>query len=112
VLLSEQKAGEASIYSNALLEGQQAQQMEQQQQQYNYQRDQQIKEILARDDTPKEKIASLISLGYSAQEANVLVNPNVQTTDYFGLRKIEEEKGLSLGLPSGGINIMGGWRNF
>jgi hypothetical protein len=111
--MREQKAGEASIYSNALLEGQQAQQMEQQQQQYDFQRDQQKNQILLNNEyDDNQKIQALISLGYTPEEANELVKPKTERPDYFGLGRIQEEKGFSFGLPSGGINIMGGWRNF
>jgi hypothetical protein len=72
--LREQKAGEASIYSNALLEGQQAQQMQQQTEQYNFQRDQQTRSVL--DDNTlsnEEKTRSLQSLGYTPEQIEALL---------------------------------------
>jgi hypothetical protein len=74
--LREQKAGEASIYSNALLEGQQAQQMEQQQQQYNAQREDQINSVLS-DNTinPEQRRNKLRALGLTEEEINQRMTP-------------------------------------
>jgi hypothetical protein len=69
--LREAKVGEGSIYSNALLEGQQAQQYEQSQEQYNYQRQQQINTI--QNDktlTPEQKRDALVSLGINQDQAS------------------------------------------
>jgi hypothetical protein len=73
----DQKVGEASIYSNALLEGQQAQQMEREEQQYNYQREEQKKAILDSNDSTDQKIASLKAIGYTEEQARALVSPTV-----------------------------------
>jgi hypothetical protein len=61
--LREQKAGEQSIYSNALLEGRQAQQYEREDEQYKYDKQQKINEILKGGITEGEQDL-LDSLGY------------------------------------------------
>lgn len=72
--LREQKAGEASIYSNALLEGQQAQQYEREGQQYNLQREQQAASIISNKDlTDEQKNAQLNALGYNQAQINNLM---------------------------------------
>lgn len=76
--MREQKAGEASIYSNALLEGQQAQQMEQQQQQYEFQREQQIQSILDSDLDDAARERQLTAVGLSPQEAQDLIRASNQ----------------------------------
>jgi len=65
----QQKAGEASIYSNALLEGQQAQQYERENQQFNYQRVEQLQSIVNDTKlTDTEKQQRLQALGYSPDQ--------------------------------------------
>jgi hypothetical protein len=85
--LREQKVGEQSIYSNALLEGQQAQQMEQQQEQYNYQKRQQIDSVLANTGlTQEQKVANLKTLGLSEEEINKELGIRGQTVPFQLLR--------------------------
>lgn len=72
--LREQKAGESSIYSNALLEGQQAQQYERESQQANFQREQQANSVVANNDlTDAQKRAQLAALGYSQPQIDNLI---------------------------------------
>ena len=70
----QQKAGEASIYSNALLEGQQAQQYERENQQFNYQRVEQLQSIVNDTKlTDTEKQQRLQALGYSPEQINTFI---------------------------------------
>jgi hypothetical protein len=67
--LREQKAGEASIYSNALLEGQQAQQYERENQEFNYGRVERLQSIVNDTKlTDAEKQQRLETLGYSPEQ--------------------------------------------
>lgn len=77
--LREAKVGEQSIYSNALLEGQQAQQYQQQQEQYGFQREQQIAGVLANTEYSEEtKKAMLKSLGLTDEQIAPLINVSTQ----------------------------------
>lgn len=69
--LREQKAGEASIYSNALLEGQQAQQYEREGQQADLSRVEQTQTIVNDTNlTDTEKQQRLEALGFTSEEVN------------------------------------------
>jgi hypothetical protein len=81
--LREQKVGEASIYSNALLEGQQAQQYQQEQQQSGLVRQQTIDAILNNKDlTAEEKQRQLEEYGVDQQEA--YTQSGQEERDMFG----------------------------
>jgi hypothetical protein len=83
--LREAKVGETSIYSNALLEGQQAQQMEQQNQQANFQRQMTANQIInGQGDfanyTDEEKKTTLKTLGFTDQEIEQMIPTKPQRT--------------------------------
>jgi hypothetical protein len=76
--LREAKVGESSIYSNALLEGQQAQQMEQQNQQSAFQRQVTANQIIDgvgdfKDYTDEQKKAALRTLGFTDEEIEQMI---------------------------------------
>jgi hypothetical protein len=76
--LREAKVDETSIYSNALLEGQQAQQMEQQNQQSNFQRQITANQIIAgvgdfKDYTDEQKKITLRTLGFTDAEIEQMI---------------------------------------
>lgn len=73
--LRESKIGEQSIYSNALLEGQQAQEYQRGEQQANLGRVQQTQDIVNDTKlTDAEKRAQLTALGYNETEVNNFIN--------------------------------------
>lgn len=81
--LREQKVAEQGIYSNALLEGQQAQQYQQQQQAAESARQEKTQSILDNtnlDDAGKTR--QLKALGYSDAEISNLLNPKSTTSNY------------------------------
>ena len=81
--LREQKAGEASIYSNAMLEGQQAQQYEREGQQAAYQNEQQaIATLKDKSTTEEEKARLLATLGYAPEQIQNLINANKPGYDW------------------------------
>jgi hypothetical protein len=81
--LREQKAGESSIYSNALLEGQQAQQYEREGQQAAFQKEQQaITTLKDNSTTDEEKTRLLTTLGYEPQQIQTLINANKPGYDW------------------------------
>jgi hypothetical protein len=88
--LREAKVGETSIYSNALLEGQQAQQMEQQNQQANFQRQMTANQIInGQGDfanyTDEEKKTTLKTLGFTDQEIEQMINTTQKPSWQQGL---------------------------
>lgn len=100
--LREQKAGEASIYSNALLEGQQAQQYERENQQANFQREQQSIDVLKNTSTTdEEKTRLLTALGYSPEEVKVMVNASNQPGFLQQLGQFAQRTLTPFGAPSG-----------
>jgi hypothetical protein len=80
--LRESKLGEQSIYSNALLEGQQAQEYQRSSQQADTARVQQTQDIV--NDTKKteqEKRQLLTALGYNEQEVNQFINQGLPNSN-------------------------------
>jgi len=78
--LREAKVGEASIYSNAMIEGQQAQQYQQQQQQYNESTRQQISTIMSDTTlTEEQRRQAIANLG----------------GDYDALSRAQQQENLS-----------------
>jgi hypothetical protein len=73
--LREAKVGEQSIYSNALLEGQQAEQYDRETKQANLQVEQQSAAVIAdKSLTDEQKTQQLTALGYNPQEIQVLID--------------------------------------
>lgn len=105
--LREAKVGETSIYSNALLEGQQAQQMEQQNQQANFQRQMTANQIIDgvgefKDYTDEQKKTTLRTLGFTDAEIESLLGkgPVEQAKPLPILQKISD-KGFNFGYGIG-----------
>lgn len=76
--IGEQTMSDASIYSNALLEGQQAQEYAQRQQQTNFQQQMTVNQILNKTGdfagyTQRQQEQALISLGYTPQQAKNII---------------------------------------
>lgn len=81
--LREQKAGESSIYSNAMLEGQQAQQYEREGQQAAFQGEQQaIATLKDTSTTDEEKTRLLTALGYKPEQIQAFINANKPGYDW------------------------------
>ena len=101
--LRQQKAGEASIYSNALLEGQQAQQYQREGQQADYQREQQsIAALKDTSTTDVEKTRLLTALGYSPEEVRVMIDASNQPGFLQQLGQFAQRTLTPFGAPSGG----------
>ena len=82
----EQKLGESSIYSNALLEGQQAQELERSNIQANLTTQQQVSTILADDKlTEQQKTDQLVALG--VDPAKAAVDSGLQDLEDYGKLK-------------------------
>jgi hypothetical protein len=81
--LREQKAGQASIYSNAMLEGQQAQQYERENKQAAYQDEQQaIATLKDTSTTDEEKTRLLTALGYKPEQIQAFIDANKPGYDW------------------------------
>ena len=79
----QQKAGESSIYSNALLEGQQAQQYEREGQQAAFQGEQQaIATLKDTSTTDEEKTRLLTTLGYKPEQIQAMIEANKPGYDW------------------------------
>jgi hypothetical protein len=81
--LREAKVGEQSIYSNALMEGQQAQQYERENKQAAYQDEQQaIATLKDTSTTDEEKTRLLTTLGYTPEQIQAFINANKPGYDW------------------------------
>jgi hypothetical protein len=81
--LREAKVGEQSIYSNALMEGQQAQQYEREGQQAAFQGEQQaIATLKDTSTTDEEKTRLLTALGYKPEQIQAFINANKPGYDW------------------------------
>jgi hypothetical protein len=101
--LREAKVGEQSIYSNALMEGQQAKQYEREGQQADFQRDQQSIAVIGNNElTDEQKTRSLTSLGYSPEEIRVMIEASNQPGFTQQLGQFAQRTLTPFGAPSGG----------
>jgi hypothetical protein len=101
--LREQKVGEQSIYSNALLEGRQAQQYEREDQQYNLQREQQGASVLANNElSDEQKRAQLSALGYPAEQIETMIGASNQPGFFQQLGQFAQRTFAPMTTPTGG----------